>query len=209
MIFYYFSYHACPVRGNLPKIFTLKRGFKAEAERHAVFYRKQLRLTDRDPLPARELAAFLGIRLLTPLDIAGMSDELLEVLIEGEKDKWSAAILRCGNQELIIHNPTHSPNRQESDIMHEIAHSICKHELSELAADIAGGIIPLRKYDKDQEEEAEWLGACLQLPKPALFYYYKIKKMKVPEISQLFTASEKMISYRLGVSGVKNMPWRG
>ena len=187
----------------------MKRGFKAEAERHAAFYRNELLLKERDPLPARDLAVHLKITLMTPSEIPGITDELLDVLLITGKNNWSAAILKCGEKEFIIYNPTHSPYRQESDIMHEIAHSICKHEFNELETTVAGGIIPLRKYNKDQEDEAEWLGACLQLPRTALFYYYKIKKLKVPEISQLFNASEKMVNYRLGISGVKNMPWRG
>ncbi|MFN8288973.1 MAG: ImmA/IrrE family metallo-endopeptidase [Chitinophagaceae bacterium] len=187
----------------------MRRGFKAEAERHAAFYRKELQLKERDPLPSRDLASHLKIQLLTPQEIPGITEDLLEVLLNTGKDNWSAAILRCDDKEFIIYNPTHSPYRQESDLMHEIAHSICKHEFSELETTVSGGIIPLRKYDKEQEDEAGWLGACLQLPRPALFYYHKIKRMAIPDISKLFNASEKMVHYRLGVSGVKNMPWRG
>ena len=186
----------------------MKRGFKAEAERKAIFYRKELGLKDRDPLPARDLAAHLKIQLLTPEDVPGITDEMLENLLVVGKDNWSGGILRVDDREFIVYNPTHSPYRQESDLMHEIAHSILKHDLSELETSVSGGFIPLRKWDKQQEEEAEWLGAVLQLPWPALFHYYKIKKMKVSDISKLFTASEKMANYRLGVSGVKNMNWR-
>jgi hypothetical protein len=210
MNFYYFSWNACLRKRGLqpPKTLTVKRGFKAEAERQAIFYRKELQLKDKDPLSARDLAAHLKIQLLTPRDIPGITDELLGNLLVTGKDNWSGGILRVDDKEFIIYNPTHSPYRQESDIMHEIAHSICKHELSELEISFSGGIIPLRNYNQEQEDEAKWLGACLQLPKPALIYYYKIKKMTVPEISELFNASEKMVNYRLGVSGVKNMNWR-
>jgi Zn-dependent peptidase ImmA (M78 family) len=186
----------------------VKRGFKAEAERQAIFYRNELQLNDRDPLPARDMAANLNIQLLTPKEIPGISDGILENLLVFGKDNWSAGILRVGDREFIVYNPTHSPYRQESDLMHEIAHSILKHELSELETSVSDGFIPLRKWHEEQEEEAEWLGAVLQLPRPALFYYYKIKKMKIEDISKLFNASEKMVNYRLGVSGVKNMNWR-
>jgi len=185
----------------------LKRGFKAEAERMAGFYRKLLKLKEHDPLPARQLADKLEIKLLTPQDIPGMDDDLLNMLLVNGKDFWSAAIYRKEEKEYIIHNPTHSPLRQESDLMHEIAHAICAHELSDLQTAIMGCIIPLRKYDHDQEDEAEWLGACLQLPQKALFHHYKIKGMKEAAISQHFNASEQMVRYRLGVTGVKNIKW--
>lgn len=41
----------------------LKRGFKADAERKAAHYRKLLQLKEHDPVPARQLADYLGIEL--------------------------------------------------------------------------------------------------------------------------------------------------
>lgn len=185
----------------------LKKGFKAEAERKAGYYRKLLELKEYDPLPVRLLAENLDITLLTPKDIPGISDELIHTLQVTGKNFWSAAIFMREEKKFIIHNPTHSPFRQESDIMHEIAHAICDHELKNLQTAMAGCIIPLRKYDQDQEDEAEWLGASLQLPWKALFHHHKIKKTSESEISRLFNASEQMVRYRLSVSGVRNMKW--
>ena len=51
--------------------------------------------------------------------------------------------------------------------MHEMAHLICKHKPAELVP-VGGFPFSLREYDAVQEEEANWLGACLQLPRPAL-----------------------------------------
>lgn len=185
----------------------LKRGFKAEAERTAGFYRKLLELKEHDPLPARMLADKLEIKLLTPQDIPGIDDDLLDKLLIDGKDLWSAAIYRREEKQYIIHNPTHSPFRQESDLMHEIAHAICNHELNDLQTAIMGCIIPLRKYDQDQEDEAEWLGASMQLPQKALFHHFKIKRMNEAAISRHFNASEQMVRYRLGVTGVKKINW--
>ena len=186
----------------------LKRGFKAEAERKASFYRQLLEFKEHDPLPSRKLAEKLEIKLLIPQDIPGMDDNLLDKLLVDGKDLWSAAIYQKEDKKYIIHNPTHSPFRQESDLMHEIAHAICNHELNNLETAIMDCVIPLRKYDQEQEDEAEWLGASLQLPQKALFHYYKIKKMDEAAISRHFNASEKMVRYRLGVTGVKKISWQ-
>ena len=186
----------------------MKRGFKAEAERQAIFYRRLLNLKEHDPLPARQLAEHLKIRLLTPKDILQITNELLNVLLITGRNSWSAAIFVKNDQHFIIHNPTHSNFRQESDLMHEIAHLICGHELKDLETAIKGCMLPLRKYDKDQEDEAEWLGSCLQLPQKALFYHYKIKKMKEEQISKLFNASAQMVRYRISVSGIRKINWR-
>lgn len=54
------------------------------------------------------------------------------------KDKWPALIFIKNDRRYIIHNPTHSPARQESKLMHELTHATCNHELCELETAIAG-----------------------------------------------------------------------
>lgn len=191
------------LKTNQKKTTPFKHGFKAEAERTSVRYRKLLGLNESDPMPASRLAAHLGIKIFTLKDFPDMPQIILDELIIGAgKDRWSAAIFSKNDKKYIIHNHTHSPYRQESDLMHELAHAICDHKLSDLQTALSNCIIPLRKYDEQQEAEAEWLGACLQLPKPALFHYFHIAKKNNSEISAIFNASEEMVRYRLSVSGV-------
>ena len=109
------------------------------------------------------------------------------------------------DKKYIIHNPTHSLARQESNIMHEVSHAICKHQLKELEYAIKGMVIPLREYDHVQEAEAEHLGACLQLPRTALVHHYCILKRSNEQIAQIFNASKKMVSFRLSVTGVSKL----
>ena len=54
-----------------------------------------------------------------------------------------------------------SESRIQSDIMHELAHVLLGHKMEEINPSLG---FPLRKYDQSQEDEAEWLGGCLQLP---------------------------------------------
>jgi len=84
--------------------------------------------------------------------------------------------------------------------MHEISHIICKHAPSELIR-VGGLPFLLRDYNADQEEEASWLGACLQLPRPALWWAVK-RRMTVDEMVQYFQASEELIRYRRQVTGI-------
>ena len=180
----------------------LKHGFKADAERKALYYRELLGLKEYDPLSASRLAEHLNIQILVPSDIPGITDDLLHLLLDIGKDNWSAAIFYRGDKKFIIHNPTHSIYRQESNLMHELAHAICDHELAELETALTNCVIPLRKYDKTQEAEAECLGGCLQLPQKALFRYHHILKKNQTEISEIFTASKEMVRFRLSISGV-------
>lgn len=186
----------------------LRWGFKAEAERIALHYREQLGLQKHSPLPARLLAEHLGVKILTPSEIPGITANLLEILLKKGKDYWSAAIYIKEDRKFIIHNPMHSLSRQESNLMHEIAHAHLEHELANLQSALSGCILPLRKYDEVQEAEAECLGACLQLPKDALFHYHHIDKKSQKEIATLFNASNAMVRYRLSMSGVLNIRYK-
>jgi Zn-dependent peptidase ImmA (M78 family) len=187
----------------------LRRGFKSDAEKIAGQYREAIGLKEHVPLPAHELAKHLGIRILTPLDIPGITNEILDVLVNGSgKNNWSAAIYQKNSKKYIIHNPTHSEVRRESNLMHELAHAVCGHELLGLETAIAECIIPLRKYDEAQEAEAEWLGAVLHLPQKALFHYHHILKKTPDEICAEFKASKEMFRFRMGKSGVTKIKFK-
>lgn len=185
---------------------SLRRGFKTEAEKIAIRYRSELGIAQHSPLPAAKLAEHLGISIITPAEIVGMDDTLLNLLLVGPgKDKWSAAIFIKNGKKYIIHNPTHSLARQESNLMHELAHASCEHDLCELESALSGFTIPLRKYDHTQEAEAEHLGGCLQLPQKALYHYHHNLKKSVDQIATEFNASKQMVNFRLRMSGVLKM----
>lgn len=190
-------------------ISPLKRGFKADAERIAKQYRLELGLKEYDPLPALQLAKHLGVRIIVPSEIPGITDDILDILLhEPGKNHWSAAIYEKNDKKYVIHNPTHSSNRQESNLMHELAHAICGHQLDDLETVVTGFILPLRKYNEVQEAEAECLGAVLHLPQKALFHYHHILRKTTDEISDEFRASKEMVRFRLGTSGVTKIKFK-
>jgi hypothetical protein len=155
---------------------------------------------EHEPLPAVQLAAKRGVTIISPMQIPGMSPVHLNRLLQDDCSSWSAATVSVGTYVVIINNPSHALPRQESDIMHEISHIICKHVPSKLIY-IGGLPFPLREYNTEQEEEASWLGACLQLPRSALWAAVK-RRMTVSEMGQYFQASEEMIRYRRQITGV-------
>jgi hypothetical protein len=179
-----------------------KRGFKKWSDDKAIDLRKNMGLISSAPLCAFELCEHLEIPLLRPENVPGISQELLTVLLKPGETYWSAASIPItDNDYIIIHNPIHSPARQQSDIMHEVAHILCGHVVppEKKATGLSGF---LRNHDEAQENEAEWLGACLQLPRPALLWALK-KKMKMEEIGNFFQASVEMVRYRINITGVK------
>ena len=185
-------------RLSKPSTSNYRRGFKAWAEKKAVEYRITLSLRPTDPLPAVKLAEHLNVQIFIPAQIPGLSKEHLTHLERGED--WSALTYKIDSNCFIIHNNSHHSVRQESNIMHELAHIICEHKMGQLEHQALG--IPLREYDANQEAEAEWLGGCLQLPRVALYYKKAKNGLSIAEIAQLFNASEPMVKYRLGVTGL-------
>jgi hypothetical protein len=178
----------------------MQRGFKTWAEHQATEQRRHLGLGATMPLPAKQLATYLGIIVLSPEHIPGMSQKHLECLLQRDRSSWSAITVSVNRVTAIIHNTGHAQTRQESNLMHEMAHIICKHAPSELTH-VGGLPFLLRDFNADQEEEASWLGACLQLPRSALWWAVK-RHMTVDEMVQYFQASEELIRYRRQVTGI-------
>jgi uncharacterized protein DUF955 len=175
-------------------------GFKSKAERRAVELRSELGLRAEAPLAARRLAKHLKVAVIGPAEIPGMTPALLDRPLVVDPSSWSARTISCHGRRVIIHNTAHSPCRQESDVMHELAHLLCEHQPSELIR-LDGFPCPLRKFHAEHEDEAAWLGGCLQLPRPALWWAVRAGMTEM-QIVEHFTASDDMVRYRRGKTGI-------
>jgi hypothetical protein len=178
-----------------------RRGFKTWADNKALEIRTQLGLKDCDPVCAFDLCRLLDIPVCTPFDIQGLPSEYLKALLNEGSEYWSAATIPVGKSFIIIHNPTHTPARQQSNLMHELAHILCEHKLSE-SKEIMGLPECLRDFNEDKENEADWLGGCLQLPRPALWYCLR-RGMSMEDIAKQYNCSVEMAQYRINITGVK------
>src|SRR5437016_2907893 len=103
----------------------MQRGFKTWAEKQAIEQRRHLGLNGNMPLPASQLAAYHDIAIISPEQIRGMSREHLECLLQRDRSSWSAITVIVNAATIIIHNTGHARTRQESNLMHEMAHIIC------------------------------------------------------------------------------------
>ena len=178
----------------------LPHGFKSRAERQAADIRKELGLNPRSPLPARNLCGAWDIDIISPGEIPGMPMDLLSDLTVVGQDAWSAVTIPAGSSHIIIVNSEHSKARQESNLMHELAHLTLDHTSSQfLGRSIVS--LPIRQYDKQQEEEASWLGGTIQLPRPALLWSIE-SGMSNEDITAYYGASLSMVGYRRRVTGV-------
>ena len=177
---------------------VFKRGFKADAERLAKQYREELKIHPCAPLCAFKLALYLKIPVFKATEFLSSAADI-ELL--SDNCEWSALTMttKAGNR-IIIHNEFHSEVRQQSNIMHELAHAICNHQhnQNEYDFDIPFG---MREFNEVQEEEAKYLGATLQLATPCLLWANK-RKLSYEEIAGHFNASQEMVIYRLNITGI-------
>jgi Zn-dependent peptidase ImmA (M78 family) len=181
---------------------TLKHGFKASAERLAKEYREKLKIHPCAALCAFKLAEYLGIEVFKATDFVN-ADEHINLLsgANGEKCEWSAlTMFASSGKRIIIHNHFHSDARQQSDMMHELAHIICDHKHEEKKHDFELPV-GLRSYNSEQEEEAKCLGSTLQLATPCLLWANN-RNMPYEEIATHFNSSIDMVKYRMNLTGI-------
>jgi len=179
---------------------TLERGFKSWCERSAVATRTELSIEAHAPLAARALAEHLGVSLLAPADILGLSTEILHQLAHRDPQGWSAVSFVVDDQITVIYNDRSSSGRQSSDIMHELSHIILDHDPSQVILSV-DGLMGMRSFDAKHEDEANWLGWTLLLPRPALMHCMRLGRT-VTEIASEYDVSEQLVKYRIGITGV-------
>jgi hypothetical protein len=181
----------------------LEHGFKAKAEKLAAEFRNKLHLHPCAPMCAFKLANYLEIPIFSALEFLHLQKDK-EIL--SNDCEWSALTMNTSSgATIIIHNPFHSPARQQSDLMHEIAHVICEHKHPMKDFDVAVPV-GMRSFNLIQEEEARCLGSTLQLPRPALLWAKK-RDMSTFEIADYFNASQDMVVFRLNTSGVNKQSY--
>lgn len=185
---------------------NLKRGFKAESARRANNLRSELGLQPNDPLYARVLARHMRIPVCTPDKIHGLSLQDLDELLGRGSSNWSAVTVVAPQKPFIIHNASHSTGRQESNIMHELAHLICNHQPSEIIQ-IDGYAFPLRSCNKSEEEEADWVCGCLKLPREGVLWAVR-SGMSTEVIAERFASSIDLARYRIRITGVEKQVQR-
>ena len=179
---------------------TFNRGFKTWAERTAIAIRRECGHQPSDPLPASDLAAHLGVGLLTPDEIPGLPVTERRQLLESDPDGWSGVTIEIGKHHVVIYNPRHSGGRIASDQMHELAHIVIGHAPSRMVISPDGEIV-MRSYDQKQEDEAAWLSGCLLLPREALLSIAR-SRLSDGEVCKRFCVSPQMLKSRRNLTGV-------
>lgn len=176
----------------------MRRGFKAEAERVAACMRSELGLGLRDRLDPMVLADHLSIPVVGILELGSRfpMGNFHHYFSSVDPDSFSAITIFRGYHRLIVHNDAHHPNRQASNLAHELSHTLLEHEPAPLAD--SGG---QRFWNAEVEQEATWLGAALLLPRDAAFAMVKAG-WKSPSIASHFGVSDDLCQWRILQTGI-------
>lgn len=169
--------------------FRHRRGFMKEAQEYAKEYREELQLEENEPLCPFHLAKHLDIPVHKLSTHPNIPDNAKEYLMNGGANEFSATTLVDGTYKEIIHNDAHHPNRQNSNVAHELAHIILGHEpRPPMAGD------GCRNFDRRMENEAKDLGCILLVPKPAALLAVEGFHTK-DDAAEYFKVSTSLLNY--------------
>lgn len=176
-----------------------ERGFKSWCENTAVVIRRRLGINSSAPLSPYDLAGRMGVLVWKLEDVAGLGQETREYLSSMQGDEWSAITVLVNGEEIILINPTHSIARQSTDLMHELAHIIKKHDAARVFVSESG--YALRTFDEKQEAEADWFAGTLLLPR-AVLEHCAYNHTPLYTILEDYAVSKALYNYRMRMTGV-------
>ena len=176
----------------------MKRGFKTEAERIGTELRGELGLDESGKLDPLELAEHLAIPVYTIHQASKVlpGSSFYHYFSRVDQDSFSAVTIFRGSKRFIVHNEHHHPNRQASNLTHEISHTVLEHEPTPIAH--ANGH---RYWNRDVEDEATWLGAVLLVPRGGALAMLKTD-WTLSEMAEHFGVSESLCRWRIAQCGV-------
>lgn len=133
------------------------------------------------------------------VDAAELVDiEELEELERLQSFAFSAATFEIEDRKIIVVSPLRTTGRQNSDIAHELAHVMLKHDLSEIR-ELDG--MPFRTCKPDEEEEATAFGGTLLLPRPLLLSAAR-RWATIEQIANQYDVTVEMARFRYNTTGV-------
>ena len=181
---------------------ALRRGFKTEATALAAELRTELGLGPFDRLDPLLLADHLAVPVMRLSELkATCSDARHFITVEPEA--FSAVTVFRGRRRTILHNDSHSPPRQRSNITHELCHCALHHPPAP-ALDVATGC---RLWDSDHEAEADWLTGELLVTRPMALAVAHGKFTLDAALSRL-GVSRPMLRWRVNATGAQKIASR-
>lgn len=177
----------------------MARGRTTRTDMHAIAreVRRELGLGDLDRLDPWALAAHLEIPVWALTDYRDAAPAVVDRLGIQEPDAFSAVTVFNGVRRTIVHNDMHIPERQASNLTHEIGHGLLLHPPTP-ALDDTG----CRLWDATVEEEAGYLGGALLITEDAALWIVR-RRLTEQQAAEHFGVSRDMVRYRINITGAR------
>lgn len=167
------------------------RGFKIEALTIARDIRADLKLSPAHPLDPQALADFLSIPILSLSAFRTDARSAYRAFSGRLRTQFSAVTVFDGPSRVIVHNDHHAPQRQRSNLAHELAHALLFHEPTPAINDRGA-----REWDSGLEAQASWLSAVLLVPDDAALRIVR-QQLTVKDAAREYGVSELMMDFRI------------
>lgn len=174
---------------------ALRRGFKTEANSIARAIRSELNLPFAAALNPWKLAEHLAIPVISLSKMQDLAPKAVRYFSQTNSSEFSAVTVFEGTKRLIVYNDAHTPGRQASNISHELSHGILLHSPGPALNENG-----CRNWDEDMENEADWLSGALLISEEAALSVAR-KEMDISEAAIYYGVSEKMLKWRLQITG--------
>ncbi|GAA1409748.1 ImmA/IrrE family metallo-endopeptidase [Oerskovia paurometabola] len=184
---------------------ALPRGFTTLAEAEAERIRQELGISPYVRIDAHALAESLAIPVIALRDlrlrIGGDSrlEASIDLLLGAGGAEFSAATVFFQSRRVIVHNDSHSPGRQVSNLCHEVAHGLLLHT-PRPALDGRG----CRDWDDQIEDEADYLASTIIIPGKAARGAVG-RGLSEEQIAEQFGCSIQMARRRVNQSGARRL----
>lgn len=181
---------------------AFRHGFKTSANRIALEIRANLGLAPTSPLDPWTVCGHYDVTVLKLSSLVGDDGRAVGYhFLAIDREAFSAVVFPCGIRAAIVHNDSHAPVRQRSNLFHELAHLFLGHPLKPLLS--ADGT---RDRNSVIEEEAAFLGGCLLIPNEAACHIVNSRRQATA--ASTYGVSDVMLMYRLRVSGATQIAAR-
>ena len=175
----------------------MRRGFKTEANAIAREVRKELGLATASPLDVWQLAEHLEITGISLSSLSEAAPLAAALFLNEGRGIFSGVTVFRGNEQTIVFNDAHVPGRQVSDIGHELSHGLLLHPPG-AAMDERG----CRYWDRDVEDEANWLSGALLVPEEGALMVVR-RGWSLAEAAEHYGVTEQMVRFRVNVTGAR------
>lgn len=173
---------------------ALRRGFKTEANTTSRELRAELGLDSAAPICPFRLADHMDVELIKlSAFLVEHPDATAYLMGEGKSEFF--AVTLCGlTPRRVIYNDVHSPARTAADIAHELAHMLLLHPAHRLTSETGG-----RHFDKELEDEANWLGPAILVSEEAAISVAR-QGLSLNQAAIHYGVSEHLMRMRLSVT---------